>query len=336
MIFSGLLSAQTFFNKMFDSILRAPMSFFDITPSGRILSRASSDQEKIDFSLVYNAGTAVSLCISVFTIIVATCQAAWPSFILVLPLLFLNIRYQNLYVATSRELTRLQGVTEAPVIDHFKETFLGTQTWLGFRMDLIGTVILSATAFLMVILPSDFISKELVGMSISGGLSLNSMLLSTISIICMIENDMEPALFEGTLRNNIDPAGLYSDAEIWQALNSCQLKDLVASKPEKLDTRVADMGNDWSVGQKQLLCFCRVLLKGSQILFMDEATSSVDPQTDATIHSIIRKKFANYTVISIAHRIPTVKDSDRVLVLDAGMTSLLYPINPALHLPYLS
>jgi ATP-binding cassette, subfamily C (CFTR/MRP), member 1 len=81
---------------------------------------------------------------------------------------------------------------------------------------------------------------------------------------------------------------------------------------------VADMGENWSVGQKQLLCFGRVMLKRSRILFMDEATASVDSQTDAAIQRIIREEFVECTVISIAHRIPTVMDSDRVLVLDEG------------------
>jgi len=106
-----------------------------------------------------------------------------------------------------------------------------------------------------------------------------------------------------------------------QALECCQLKDIVASKPEKLDALVADMGENWSVGQKQLLCFGRVILKRSRILFMDEATASVDSQTDAAIQKIIREEFAECTVISVAHRIPTVMDSDRVLVLDAGLVA---------------
>ncbi|KAG2565270.1 hypothetical protein PVAP13_7NG063800 [Panicum virgatum] len=129
----------------------------------------------------------------------------------------------------------------------------------------------------------------------------------------------EPVLFEGTVRSNIDPTGRYSEAEIWQALERCQLKDIVASKPQKLDALVADMGENWSVGQKQLLCFGRVILKHSRILFMDEATASVDLQTDAAIQRIIREEFSECTVISIAHRIPTVMDSDKVLVLDEGL-----------------
>lgn len=82
---------------------------------------------------------------------------------------------------------------------------------------------------------------------------------------------------------------------------------------------MADSGDNWSVGQKQLLCLGRIMLKCSKILFMDEATASVDSQTDAVVQRIIREDFAACTIISIAHRIPTVMDCDRVLVMDAGM-----------------
>jgi ATP-binding cassette subfamily C (CFTR/MRP) protein 1 len=445
------------------------MSFFDTTPSGRILSRASSDQTNVDLFLPFFVWLSVSMYITVISVLIVTCQVAWPSVIAIIPLLILNMWYRGYYLATSRELTRLESITKAPVIHHFSETVQGVMTircfrkgdsffqenlnrvnsslrmdfhnnganeWLGFRLELVGSFVLCFTALLMVTLPKSIVKPEFVGLSLSYGLSLNSVLFWAVWMSCFIENKMvsverikqftniaseaewrikdclpvanwptrgdidvidlkvryrhntplvlkgitlrihggekigvvgrtgsgkstliqalfrivepsegkiiidgvdictlglhdlrsrfgiipqEPVLFEGTIRSNIDPLQEYSDVEIWQALDRCQLKEAVTSKPEKLDASVVDNGENWSVGQRQLLCLGRVMLKHSKILFMDEATASVDSQTDAVIQRIIREDFAECTIISIAHRIPTVMDCDRVLVIDAGL-----------------
>ncbi|CAF2081819.1 unnamed protein product [Brassica napus] len=464
----GLKTAQIFFRQILNSILHAPMSFFDTTPSGRILSRASTDQTNVDIFIPFMLGLVASMYTTLLSIFIVTCQYAWPTIFFVIPLGWLNIWYRNYYLTSSRELTRLDSITKAPVIHHFSESIAGVMTirsfrkhelfrqenvkrvnanlrmdfhnngsneWLGFRLELIGSWVLCISALFMVMLPSNVIKPENVGLSLSYGLSLNSVLFWAIYMSCFVENKMvsverikqftdipaeaewenkenlppsnwpfhgnvhledlkvryrpntplvlkgitldikggekvgvvgrtgsgkstliqvlfrlvepsggrividgidictlglhdlrsrfgiipqEPVLFEGTVRSNIDPTDQYSDEEIWKSLERCQLKDVVATKPEKLDSLVVDSGENWSVGQRQLLCLGRVMLKRSRLLFLDEATASVDSQTDAVIQKIIREDFESCTIISIAHRIPTVMDCDRVLVIDAG------------------
>lgn len=466
--FLGLKTAQSFFNQILDSILHAPMSFFDTTPSGRILNRASTDQTNVDLSIPLFLGMTIVMYFNLLSIVVVTCIYAWPTIFLIIPLTWVNLWYRGYYLANSRELTRLSSITKAPVIHHFSETVSGVMTircfrrhalfskqnidkvnvnlkmdfytnganeWLGFRLEFIGSVVLCIATLFMIILPSSIIKPEYVGLSLSYGLPLNGVLFWTIYMTCFVENKMvsverikqfitlpseaaweikeclpspnwpnhghielkdlqvryrsntplvlkgitigirggekigvvgrtgsgkstliqvffrlvepcggkividgvdickmglhdirsrfgiipqEPVLFQGTVRSNVDPLGLYSEEEIWKSLERCQLKDVVSAKPEKLDAPVADGGENWSVGQRQLMCLGRVMLKKSRILFMDEATASVDSQTDATIQKIIREDFVSCTIITIAHRIPTVMDCDRVLVIDAG------------------
>uniref|UniRef100_A0A2N9GFL3 ABC-type xenobiotic transporter n=1 Tax=Fagus sylvatica TaxID=28930 RepID=A0A2N9GFL3_FAGSY len=128
----------------------------------------------------------------------------------------------------------------------------------------------------------------------------------------------EPTLFRGSVRTNLDPLGLYSDDEIWKALEKCQLKATIRSLPNLLDSSVSDEGENWSAGQRQLFCLGRVLLKRNRILVLDEATASIDSATDAILQRIIRQEFSECTVITVAHRVPTVIDSDMVMVLSYG------------------
>ena len=127
-----------------------------------------------------------------------------------------------------------------------------------------------------------------------------------------------PFLFNDTLRRNLDPSEKFADDDLWRMLEKVELKTKVEQRPGQLYCHVTEHGANVSVGERQLICFARALLFGRKIILMDEATSSVDSQTDELIRRIIDREMHQCTVMTIAHRLSAVMEYDRIMVLDEG------------------
>ncbi|GER32854.1 multidrug resistance protein ABC transporter [Striga asiatica] len=464
----GFKTANILFNKMHMCIFRAPMSFFDSTPSGRILNRASTDQSTVDLNTASIIALFAFAIIQLLGIIAVMSQVAWQVFIVFFPVIAVCIWLQRYYIASARELARLCGITKAPVIQHFSETISGSSTircfdqeprfrdlsmklidgysrpkfntsgameWLCLRLDMLSLMTFAFSLILLISIPEGTIDPSVAGLAVTYGLNLNMLQAWVVWNLCFMENRIisverifqytsipaepplvveenrphslwplhgevdiqdlqvryaphmpfvlrgltctffggkrtgivgrtgsgkstliqtlfriveptigkilidgvditsiglhdlrsrlsiipqDPTMFEGTIRNNLDPLEEYSDDQIWEALEKCQLGDEVRKKPQKLDSTVSENGENWSVGQRQLVCLGRVLLKKSKVLVLDEATASVDTATDNLIQQTLKRHFTNSTVLTIAHRITSVLDSDMVLLLDNG------------------
>uniref|UniRef100_A0A914EEQ2 Multidrug resistance-associated protein 1 n=1 Tax=Acrobeloides nanus TaxID=290746 RepID=A0A914EEQ2_9BILA len=468
LLFGGVAASRNLHAPFLHSIFRAPMRFFDTTPFGRILNRIGKDIETVDMLLPYNIEFFVHCILQVASTLLIIIYSTPIFAVVILPLALLYAVVLQYYIATSRQLKRLESITRSPIYSHLSESINGVSTihaynevpkfcrlseqkvdthvrcrylnyvanrWLSVRLEFIGNCVVLFAA-LFAVLARETTSPGVLGLSISYSLNITFVLnfavrqiskletnivsvervkeytettpeaeweskpenkppknwpsegriniidystryrpgldlvvkklnaeinthekvgivgrtgagksSVTLALFRMIEPDegrividgvnisnlglhdlrsnltiipQDPVLFSGSLRFNLDPFNRYSDNELWSALEYANLKEFAYSHPGKLEHEITEGGANISVGQRQLVCLARALLRKSKVLVLDEATAAVDMNTDALIQKTIREQFKDSTVLTIAHRLNTIMDYDRIIVLDSG------------------
>jgi len=161
------------------------------------------------------------------------------------------------------------------------------------------------------------LTEKAGGSVVIDGRDIHNMGLQPIrSRMAIIPQD--PVLFLGSIRSNLDPFSKYTDQQLWEALKTCQMEEAVKARDNMLDTPVAEGGSNFSMGERQLLCITRAMLRKPKLLLLDEATASIDRQTDSVIQEMLRTVFASCTTLIIAHRLNTIMDCSHIAVIDQG------------------